>query len=213
MHKRDFQYKSTQFWQNHNTPKWICTHFQALEYKMNKLEDFYLLCNYPLVDPKLESIGITKDHLFRYLYEDFYIILLSISDIISNILNDIYKLNIKKELQHLPYVLNELSQKHIIEKNPTLHTTLKEYNSFLIHNKEERNNNTHYGKSRNNVLRKIENPNDTEKLLDYVLKKRYDIDLKSILKPTIIEKMNSQIIETDKFRTEIFNNVQTRSFS
>ena len=92
MHKRDFQYKSTQFWQNHNTPKWICTHFQALEYKMNKLEDFYLLCNYPLVDPKLESIGITKDHLFRYLYEDFYIILLSISDIISNILNDIYKL-------------------------------------------------------------------------------------------------------------------------
>ena len=87
-------------------------------------------------------------------------------------MNDIYKLNIKKELQHLPYVLNELSQKHIIEKNPTLHTTLKEYNSFLIHNKEERNNNTHYGKSRNNVLRKIENPNDTEKLLDYVLKKR-----------------------------------------
>lgn len=128
-------------------------------------------------------------------------------------MNDIYKLNIKKELQHLPYVLNELSQKHIIEKNPTLHTTLKEYNSFLIHNKEERNNNTHYGKSRNNVLRKIENPNDTEKLLDYVLKKRYDIDLKSILKPTIIEKMNSQIIETDKFITEIFNNVQTRSFS
>ena len=125
-------------------------------------------------------------------------------------MNDIYKLNIKKELQHLPHVLNELEQKHIIEKNPILHTTLKEYNSFLISNKEERNNNTHYGKSHNNILRKIENPNHSEKLLAYVSKERYNIDFKSqILKPTIIEKMNSQIIKTDKFITEIFNNVQT----
>ncbi|MCE8465851.1 hypothetical protein J8871_12140 [Bacteroides nordii] len=212
MCKRDFQYKSTQFWQIHNTQKGICTHFQALEYKMNKFENFYLLCKYPSINPKLESTGITKDHIFRYLYEDFHIILFNISDILSNILDYIYQLNIKKEHQHLPYIFNELKQKHIITDNSILYTTLKEYNLFLTSNKEERNNNTHYGKSKNSILREIENPSDAKKLLNYVLSKRYNTDLNSIIYiPDIIGQMNSKIEKTDKLITKIFNNIQTTS--